>query len=71
MTPELNSVVAEPFRLPGELRNNIYTLVLNSEGSIHVFLNSNEPFSLRARDSHGNKVLHSLEHLRSINDQTW
>ena len=69
MALELNSVVADFDRLPGELRNEIYTLVFTSKDPIQLSLNSNEPFSLRARDPHVNQVLHSLEHLCSINDQ--
>ena len=69
MAYELNSVVADFDRLPGELRNEIYKLVLTSKSPIQVSLNSNTPFSLRARDPHSTQVLHSLEHLCSINDQ--
>ena len=62
-------MVAELFRLPDKLRNAIYTLVHTSKGYIHVSLNSNEPFSLRVRDSPGSQVLHSFKHLCSINNQ--
>jgi hypothetical protein len=64
MALELNSVVAEFDTLPGELRNEIYTLVLTSKDPIYISLNSNEPFSLRARDPHG--INHRLTILKAL-----
>jgi hypothetical protein len=64
MALELNSMVVEFDRLPGELRNEIYTLVFTLKDPIYMCLNSNEPFWLRARDLHG--ISHCVAILKAL-----